>query len=359
MKSRLSAEESVLHWVVAQMDHPENVGKYRVEKFLGGGMARVYRATDTVLGRQVALKILTEAGAADEESKARFFQEARVASNVHHENIIDVYDFGEDHGRPFIVMELLEGESLRSAIKHGRTGDFSRRMSLALQIGRALDHIHSKKIIHRDVKPENIHLDATGKIKMMDFGIAKPQGIALTKAGFTLGTPYYMSPEQVLGRNISAQSDLYSFGVLLYEILTTTRAVEGEKVDQIFEQILYRPIDMTPLRSLHVPSRLVDLVERCVAKQPSLRPPSLGAVCGEIEEIMGMPRRAPDISSRPIVEVHQRTVTARIPFSGLPGFLMRLPAMFQTPAALMLLAGATVAALVTLIYAVLVWTHVL
>src|SRR5215471_15331152 len=160
------------------MDHPARVGKYQVDKFLGGGMSHVYRATDTVLGRQVALKILTAAGTADEEARARFFQEARVASNIRHDNIISVYDFGEADGRPFMVMELLEGESLRSAIKHHRTGDFHRRMFIALQVGRALDYIHSKKIIHRDVKPENIHLDATGKVKMMDFGIAKPQGVA-------------------------------------------------------------------------------------------------------------------------------------------------------------------------------------
>ena len=342
------------------MDHPARVGKYQVDKYIGGGMAQVYRATDTVLGRQVALKILTEAGAADEEAKARFFQEARVASNVHHENIIDVYDFGEDQGRPFIVMELLEGESLRLAIKNGRAGDFSRRMRIALQVGRALDHIHSKKIIHRDVKPENIHLDSAGKVKMMDFGIAKPQGTALTKAGFTLGTPYYMSPEQVLGRNVSVQSDVYSFGALLYELLTSTRAVEGEKIDQIFEQILYRPIDMEPLRAIRIPAALVDLIERCVSKQPAQRPSNLADVCDEIEQIMGSAPPRIDLGARPMVEVHDRTVTTRVPsMIGLPRLLRRLPESFRTQVGLMMLAGAAVAALVTAIYIVLVLTHVL
>jgi serine/threonine-protein kinase len=340
------------------MDHPVRVGKYQVDKFLGGGMSHVYRATDTVLGRQVALKILTDT--ADDEAKARFFQEARVASNVHHENIIDVYDFGEDQGRPFIVMELLDGESLRTAIKNNRTGDFSTRMRIAIQVGRALDHIHSKRIIHRDVKPENINLDSTGKVKMMDFGIAKPDGVALTKAGFTLGTPYYMSPEQVLGRNVSVQSDVYSYGVLLIELLSGRRAVEGEKVDQIFEQILYRPIDLQPLRDLRIPARLVQLIERCTAKQPAQRPAGLGAVCDEIEDILGTAPARVDLGHGPMVEVHDRTITTRVPtVTGLPGFLMRLPESFRSQIGLMMLAGAVVAAVITLAYVILVLTHVL
>src|ERR1700675_4904432 len=151
------------------MEHPSRVGKYELEQFLGGGMSRVYRAKDSVLGRVVAVKILAEAAAADAESKARFLQEARTASNITHENIISVYDFGEDQGRPFMVMEFLEGESLRDAIKRGHLGDLSSRLKIALQVARAIDFIHTKKIVHRDIKPENINLDSTGKVKLMDF----------------------------------------------------------------------------------------------------------------------------------------------------------------------------------------------
>src|SRR5258708_38838234 len=135
-------------------------------------MAHVYRARDTVLGRVVAVKILTEAGNRDAETRARFLQEARMASNIQHDNIINVYDFGEELGRPFMVMEFLRGESLRDAIKGGRTGDVQYKLVTALQIARALDFIHTRKIIHRDINPQTIHIAATRKVMLMDFGIA-------------------------------------------------------------------------------------------------------------------------------------------------------------------------------------------
>src|SRR3977135_3696961 len=207
------------------MEHPSRVGKYEVEEFLGGGMSRVYRAKDSVLGRRVALKILAESVASDPEAKALFLQEARLASSIAHENIIAVYDFGEEQGRPFMVMEFLEGESLRDAIQQQRTGDFARRMQIALQVGRALGHIHQKNIVHRDIKPENVRADASARAKVRDFGIAKSDGMPPTKAGFTVGTPYYMAPKQVMGEDVTIQADVYSFGVVLYELLTGKKPV--------------------------------------------------------------------------------------------------------------------------------------
>ena len=143
------------------MEHPARVGKYDVEKYLGGGMSRVYRATDTVLGRKVAIKILSQG--CDADARARFLQEARLASNAKHENVIAVYDFGEDEGCPFMVMEFLEGESLRAALDKHTVGDFKWKVRVALQVARAIEYIHSRKIVHRDIKPENVYLDQIGR----------------------------------------------------------------------------------------------------------------------------------------------------------------------------------------------------
>lgn len=371
------------------MEHPTRIGKYELEQFLGGGMSHVYRAKDSVLGRRVAVKILTEAGMADAEAKARFLLEARMASNINHENIIAVYDFGEDKGRPFIVMEFLEGESLRDAIKQGHTGDFDRRMRLALQIGRALDYIHSRKIIHRDIKPENIHIDKTGKIKLMDFGIAKSEGVQLTRAGFTLGTPYYMAPEQVLGRPLTPQADVYAFGVLMYEILTGTKPIAGESIEKIFQNILYEPMNLAPLRALGVSPAIVELVAHCTAKQLSHRAANLAYVCDEIEHCLDPtkpkpakpappaagaaaqpheaapppPKPVPPASSSYPVPPGARTAPKAVVATagmappqvsdGLPGFLKVLPAVFRTQAGLMLLAAVGVVALMMFFIGVL------
>jgi tRNA A-37 threonylcarbamoyl transferase component Bud32 len=350
------------------MEHPARVGKYAIEKFLGGSMSNVYRAKDTVLGRQVAIKILTKEGAADEESKKRFLQEARMASNIIHENIISVYDFGEDQGLPFMVMEYLEGESLRAAIRANRAGDFMRRMKISLQIARAVDYIHSKKVIHRDIKPENINIDATGKIKMMDFGIAKADGMQLTRAGFTLGTPYYMAPEQVLGKALTPQADVYAFGVLMFELLSGERALSGDKVEAIFESILNQPLDMSPLYAHKVPPEVVGLIGRCTAKQPTQRPPGLCVVADEIELIVRgghvVAPRTP-VTFSPTMPPQEKPADSAVlrpgPLpepepEGLPAWMEKLPSRFQTQGGLMVLAAAAVILLFAvfgLIYVVL------
>src|SRR5580704_5845457 len=231
------------------MELPARVSKYELEEFLGGGMSHVYRARDTVIGRTVAVKILTEAGCQDSEAKARFLAEARMAGNISHDNIISIYDFGEDEKQhPFMVMEFLRGEDLRHAIKNRRTGLLRDRLKIALQIARALEYIHSQKIVHRDIKPENVHLTTTGTVKLMDFGIAKTEGLNMTRAGYVLGTPYYMAPEQVTGRNITSQVDVYAFGILLFELLTGLKPIAGDTVERIFYSILNEPLNLDPLR---------------------------------------------------------------------------------------------------------------
>jgi formylglycine-generating enzyme required for sulfatase activity len=265
---------------------PARIGKYELEKFLGGGMSHVYRARDTVIGRTVALKILTEQGCADPEAKARFLQEARMAGNIQHENIIQIFDFGEENGRPFMVMEFLVGQDLRDAIKAGAIGSISDKLRIALQVGRALEYVHSKKIIHRDIKPENVHLDSSGKAKLMDFGIAKAEGLSMTKAGFALGTPYYMAPEQVLGEQVSESADVYAFGIMLFEMFTGVKPITGETVERLFYQILNEPLNLEPLRQTGVPDGVTQLVGRATAKKKEDRPQHFTEVCGVLESLV-------------------------------------------------------------------------
>ena len=265
---------------------PSKIGKYELEQYLGGTMANVYRAKDAVLGRRVAVKLLSDSGMADLEARERFLQEARLASSIRHENIIGVLDFGEEQGRPYLVMEFVEGESLRSAIRDGHLRGLGSRLKLAIDIARAVDYIHSRKVLHRDLKPENIHVGSEGTARLMDFGIAKAEGVKLTRSGYTLGTPYYMPPEQVLGKALTAQADVYAFGILLYELLAGVRPVKDGSVEQIFQAILHEPLDMVPLKALRLPERLFRLIERCTAKAAEDRPACLREVCEELECVL-------------------------------------------------------------------------
>jgi len=268
------------------MELPARIGKYELQELLGGGMSRVYRARDTVIGRAVVVKILTEQAARDPEAKARFLREAQVAGNLTHDNVISVYDFGEEQGQPYMVMEFLRGEDLRSLMKSGRTGDLNFRLRIALQVARALEYIHANKIVHRDIKPENIQVTGSGVVKLMDFGIAKAENTQLTRPGFTLGTPFYMAPEQVRGQAVTNRADIYAFGVLLFELLSGVRAIEGDTVERIFYEILYKPLDLKPLETAGVPQPLPELVALCTAKDPAQRPQSFGDVCTTLERIL-------------------------------------------------------------------------
>jgi len=323
------------------MQLPARIGKYELVEYLGGGMSQVYRAQDTVLGRIVALKILTEQGNADGEVRARFLQEARMAGNITHDNIISVYDFGEERGRQLMVMEILRGESLREAIKGNRTGDLQDKLNTALQIARALEYIHARKIIHRDIKPENIHIEPSGKVKLMDFGIAKTEGLSLTRAGFTLGTPYYMAPEQVMGHQLTNLVDVYAFGVMFSELLSGQKPISGETVERIFDQILHEPLNLEALRHQGVTQQVINLIERCTAKNPADRPQSFTAVALELERIVngGSTSLFPAASGAPAAQP-----------SAVPKIFAKLPPKLQTQNWIMALSAGGVIVLLGIVF---------
>jgi formylglycine-generating enzyme required for sulfatase activity/tRNA A-37 threonylcarbamoyl transferase component Bud32 len=268
------------------MELPATLGKYELLEFLGGGMSHVYRARDTVIDRTVVVKILTDNSCQDAEAKARFLQEAKLAGGFQHENIVSVFDYGEFDGKPFIVMEYLKGEDLRDAIRNGHLGGMDDRLRIALNIAQALDYVHERAIIHRDIKPENIHIATNGKVKLMDFGIAKTADLSLTRTGMAMGTPYYMSPEQISGSGSSHLVDIYAYGLLVFELLTGIRGVRGETMEQVFFQILNQPVDVAAMENAGVPPAVRDLVVRCTAKKPEERPQSFKAIADELRGIL-------------------------------------------------------------------------
>ncbi|MCS7026871.1 MAG: bifunctional serine/threonine-protein kinase/formylglycine-generating enzyme family protein [Bryobacteraceae bacterium] len=300
------------------MHLPAAFGKYQLEKLLGGGMSQVYQATDTVLGRTVAIKILSAEGCRDEDAKTRFLLEAKMCASITHDNIIRVHDYGEIDGRPFIVMEFLTGEDLRSAIQAGRLGGIKTRLELALQAARALGHVHKQNIIHRDIKPENLHIDETGRLRLMDFGIAKAANLSLTRTGFAVGTPYYMAPEQVLGKPATPAVDIYGWGLLLYELLAGQRPLSGDSIEVLFFQILHQPLDLSPLQALSdVPAEVIDLIRRCTAKNPEDRPANFDIVIAELEAVLRNLDRGTQrpVASADSVLLPPRTMADASPFT--------------------------------------------
>src|SRR5215218_10941097 len=196
-------------------------GRYRIIRRLGsGGMADVYSAEDTQLGREVALKVLYRRLAEDDEFVERFRREASAAAGLQHPNVVQVFDRGEWDGTYYIAMEFLPGRSLKEAVRDDGPLDPDAAVEITLGVLKALRFAHRRGIVHRDIKPHNVMLDAEGRVKVTDFGIARAGASDMTETGSIMGTAQYLSPEQAQGHPVDARADLYSIGVVLYELLT-------------------------------------------------------------------------------------------------------------------------------------------
>jgi len=268
---------------------PERIGRYRVLGELGrGAMGRVYVAYDPNLERRVALKVMSPAAGEDpeeeEELRQRFLLEARAAGRLAHPGIVAVHDADSDpaSGLPYIAMELVEGESLEALLRReGRLPPLL-AVDLAARIARALGYAHARGIVHRDVKPANILLAADGAAKIADFGIAKLGGLGMTRAGRVLGSPFFMSPEQVQGLAVDGRSDLFSLGGVLYRAVTGELPFPGDGLVTVAFKVVQvdpRPIDP----ALGLPPRLVELIARSMAKEPARRFASADEMAADLE----------------------------------------------------------------------------
>jgi serine/threonine-protein kinase len=265
---------------------PHSIGRYRILARLGkGAMGVVYSAQDSVMERTVAIKVMMTDFEDDPETSARFYREARAAGQLVHPNIITIFDMGEDDGRPFIVMELLEGETLQKFLERPESEEIETRIDLMIQICEGLQAAHSRGIFHRDVKPGNLLVRGNGELKIVDFGIARLAASNMTASGLIVGTPDYMSPEQARGQEVDARSDVFSAGAVFYYMLTGRKPFAASDLTGVLVKVQTQ--DPLPIRETEAPPQLVALVKKALAKNPDDR----YQTCGQMSVMLGRLRR--------------------------------------------------------------------
>jgi len=265
-------------------------GRYEIRNRLGkGGMGAVYRAFDRVLEEDIALKVLREDAANKSDAARRFRTEIKLARRVIHRNVCRIFEYGEDAGRRFISMELIEGTDLKRVIAQGSlTPDHA--YAIAYEIAEGLDAIHGVGIVHRDLKTANIMLDAAGTVRLMDFGIAKNVGEGTTGAtatGHVMGTPAYMSPEQARGQKVDFRSDIYALGVVIYELFTSRTPFEGDTPVAVIMKHINDPPPLEGSAAAGLPPALVPVLRRALAKHREERQPSAEALARELDAASG------------------------------------------------------------------------
>ena len=269
-------------------------GRYEILDKLGeGAMGVVYRARDSAIGRIVALKMLSAELGAEEELHQRFQREAEAIGRLNHPNVVTVYDLGHAEGQLYMAMELLEGDDLRSLIETRADIPLADRVRIIIQICVGLGYAHSRGVIHRDVKPANIHVSAGGKVKLLDFGLARVAAReTITRRGVILGTPDYMAPEQATGKGVDHRSDIFSAGAVFYEFLTLEKPFKGKTLHAVLYQIIQEEPDPLLTVNPEVPVRLAAVVHGMLRKDPDRRYASLDDVGRELAGIHDALRRS-------------------------------------------------------------------
>jgi serine/threonine-protein kinase len=265
-------------------------GRYELEELVGtGGMSSVYRAHDRLLERDVALKVLHQQFTADDDYVERFRREARSVAQLSHPNIVTVIDRGEQDGRQFIVFEYVDGENLKTLVERQGPLPVHEAITLTLQVARALGFAHEHGLVHRDVKPQNVLLNGNGEAKVTDFGIARSLEVhgGLTQTGTVLGTSDYIAPEQARGARANAQSDIYSLGAVLYELLTGDVPFPGDNFVAVAMRHINEPVPSVREQRPDVSPRLDAVIRRAMAKDPRDRFGSMDELCRELEACLG------------------------------------------------------------------------
>jgi eukaryotic-like serine/threonine-protein kinase len=284
----------------------QSSGKYRIKQVIGkGAMGVVYRGFDPNIERVVAIKRIQKSKFQDQDWHSiaqRFRREAQAAGRLHHPNIVTVHDYGEEDGDPYIVMEFVEGVNLGGYLQQKRSLSVDETLSIMGKLLNALAYSHSKGVIHRDIKPGNVFIMDNGEVKLSDFGIAKLEQSDLTQPGLVLGTPSYMSPEQIKGKEIDVRSDLFSAGVVFYEMLTGKRPFEGDQIYAVMNNVLtLSPTDPCQLNP-EIPSNLKSVIRKALEKNPDNRFQTADEFaralkdCGRDADTVALP--APSLSAR-------------------------------------------------------------
>jgi len=266
---------TLLMYFYSMPELPEKIGRYEVLAIAGrGAMGVVYKARDPLINRIVAIKIVSLSAHLTEEQRKeyslRFTREAQAAGNLHHPGIVTIFDVGEEEGLPYMAQEYIEGQSLSQYIKEKQVLPLAQAIEIARQVADTLAYAHREGVVHRDIKPDNILIDKDGRAVITDFGVARLSSSELTRTGEVLGTPHFMSPEQVLGKTVDGRSDLFSLGVVLYVLLTGKRPFSGDTISSICYQIVHEEPQPLPAAK-GLPPEIAEILRKLLAKNPDDR----------------------------------------------------------------------------------------